>query len=86
MSRMISPKRLDAIRARLARGDILHMQIGIDGGREWWFEAPYQAVPDAAIRFLAFSAAPAIELMELGDCLFPILNNSQSWQAIKGNA
>lgn len=63
-----------AVIARLRAGDRLHMQL-LDGRRVWWFEAPHQVVPEAAVN----AALQSGELREAGDSLFGLPLNSQTW-------
>ncbi len=63
---------------RLERGDVLHMQIR-DGRREWWFECPYQQVKDRDVWDFRLQR----RLVECGDSLFGMRNNSQSWMLAK---
>ncbi|TGP28257.1 hypothetical protein EN875_032395 [Mesorhizobium sp. M2D.F.Ca.ET.232.01.1.1] len=65
---------LDAIRSRLAAGAKLHMQL-VDGQRVWWFEDPWEQIADG----IAERLKAAGEIVELGDSLFGIAGNSQSW-------
>ncbi len=64
----------DVVIARLTAGDKLHMQL-VDGRRIWWFENPRAEVADAVATKLQESG----ELSELGDSLFGLAGNSQSW-------
>lgn len=63
-----------SVKDRLERGDVLRMQIR-DGRREWWFECPYQSVNDDAVNDYLLKA----RLVECGDSLFGMRNNSQTW-------
>ncbi|RVD49509.1 hypothetical protein EN783_34380, partial [Mesorhizobium sp. M2D.F.Ca.ET.140.01.1.1] len=65
---------LDAIRSRLVAGDMLHMQL-VEGQRIWWFEDPWEQIADG----IADRLKAAGEIVELGDSLFGITGNSQSW-------
>lgn len=65
---------------RLRRGDRLYMGLGPQG-RVWWFEAPYEIVPESAIRDLG-----NVEIAEAGDCLFGWRDNSQTWLPINDDA
>lgn len=60
--------------ARLAAGDKLHMQF-VDGRQVWWFESPHQVVPEKIIVQLQAAG----DLCELGDSLFGLAGNSQTW-------
>lgn len=65
-----------AVLSRLRAGDKLHMQI-VDGRREWWFEQPRLDIPDRLVQSLRASGdAPIIEA---GDSLFSLPDNSQTW-------
>ncbi len=64
---------------RLKRGDVLHMAF-VDGKRMWWFDCPYQPVSDIAV----YRAGHEVELVEAGDSLFNLRNNSQTWMAARG--
>jgi hypothetical protein len=65
---------VEAILSRLRAGDKLHMQL-VEGQRVWWFEDPWEPVADA----VADRLISAGEIVELGDSLFGIAGNSQSW-------
>lgn len=61
---------------RLRAGDRLHMQI-VDGKRLYWFEAPFLGVPESI--FLAVLTSGEVGIVEAGDSLFGLRNNSQTW-------
>lgn len=63
-----------AVLSRLVAGDLLHMQF-VDGRRTWWFESPRAEVADTVATKLQESG----DLSELGDSLFGLAGNSQSW-------
>ncbi|TIT43735.1 MAG: hypothetical protein E5W76_05450 [Mesorhizobium sp.] len=65
---------LDGVRSRLGAGDMLHMQL-VDGQRIWWFEDPWEQIADG----IADRLKAAGEIVELGDSLFGLAGNSQSW-------
>ncbi len=65
---------------RLQRGDVVHMQLR-DGVREWWFEQPRLDVDNDTMG-TALLAVP--DLVEFGDSLFKLRNNSQTYQVAKG--
>lgn len=66
----------EAVRIRLAAGDLLRMQF-VEGRRIWWFENPRADVPDAVAQKLHVDG----NVTELGDSLFGLAGNSQSWGA-----
>ncbi|TPL40635.1 hypothetical protein [Mesorhizobium sp. B2-4-6] len=66
--------KLEAVLSRLRAGDKLHMQL-VDGARVWWFEGPWETVPSS----VADRLKAAGDIAELGDSLFGITGNSQSW-------
>ncbi|PWJ93601.1 hypothetical protein C8D77_101280 [Mesorhizobium loti] len=66
-----------AVIARLRAGQKLHMQI-VDGRRQWWFDEPFQDVPDAVVQ--AIRASGEAKIGELGDSLFGLPENSQTWE------
>lgn len=70
---------LDAVRARLAAGDLLHMQF-VEGRHVWWFEDPWEQIADG----VADRLKAAGEIVELGDSLFGLAGNSQSWEVGRG--
>lgn len=61
--------------SRLRNGDALHMQI-ISGRRVWWMESPHLTVPEAAV----MAAINGGHLQEVGDSLFGLPMNSQTWE------
>lgn len=71
--------KLDAVLSRLRAGDKLHMQL-VDGARVWWFEDPWEQVPPP----VADRLKAAGDIVELGDSLFGLAGNSQSWGAGHG--
>ncbi|MGX9145867.1 hypothetical protein [Mesorhizobium sp. 128a] len=68
-----------SVLTRLRAGDKLHMQL-IEGRRVWWFEDPWEQIPDG----VADRLKAAGEIVELGDSLFALANNSQSWEGVRG--
>lgn len=64
---------------RLKRGDVLRMQI-LNGERFFWFENPYQKVSPNAFA----KANHEMSIVETGDSLFGLRNNSQTWMAAIG--
>ncbi|WP_448113139.1 hypothetical protein [Mesorhizobium amorphae] len=52
----------------------------VDGKPFWWFEGPHQEIPEAIIAGLQASGL----LCELGDSLFGLAGNSQSWEVDRG--
>lgn len=66
----------DAVIARLLAGEKLHMQL-IDGRREWWFEQPRMEVSDKLVQ--ALRASGDAPIVEAGDSLFGLPDNSQTW-------
>jgi hypothetical protein len=67
---------IDTILTRLRAGEKLHQQI-VDGRRQWWFDEPFQDVPDAVVA--SIRASGEFELKEAGDSLFGLPENSQTW-------
>jgi hypothetical protein len=65
-----------AVLTRLRAGEKLHQQI-VDGRRQWWFDDPFQDVADAVVTSIRSSGEFA--LVEVGDSLFGLPENSQSW-------
>lgn len=65
---------------RLKRGDVLRMQIH-NGERFFWFENPYQKVTPHAFD----KANLELSIVESGDSLFGLRNNSQTWMAAIGS-
>jgi hypothetical protein len=63
---------MDRIISRLRDGDVLRMEIS-SGLTLWWFEGPYEIVPDEAARRILHL------LQERGDSLFGLSGASQSW-------
>lgn len=83
---------IDAVIARLRRGDTLRHAVSA-GGPLWWFEAPYQQVCPDVVRaiMLRETLPPAlcggqdfVSLVGLGDSLFRHPHESQSWRAVWG--
>ncbi|TJV51097.1 MAG: hypothetical protein E5Y01_16035 [Mesorhizobium sp.] len=70
---------LDAVHARLAAGDMLHMQL-VDGQHVWWFEDPWEQIPAP----IADRLNAGGDIVELGDSLFGLAGNSQSWEVSRG--
>jgi hypothetical protein len=66
----------DAVLSRLRPGERLHQQV-VDGRRQWWFDAPFQDVPDAVVA--SIRASGEFALKEAGDSLFGLPENSQTW-------
>ncbi|MER8616041.1 hypothetical protein NKG99_04170 [Mesorhizobium sp. M1409] len=71
--------RPDLILDRLRLGDMLHQQI-VDGRRQWWFDEPFQDVPDAVVAKIR--AGGEFALVEVGDSLFGLPDNSQTWEMV----
>jgi hypothetical protein len=67
---------------RLRRGDRIYMQLGDAGERQWWFESPLEYIDNDVVS----AARQHVDLMELGDSLFGLRMNSQTWQAVQGSA
>lgn len=59
---------------RLARGDLIHMQIR-GGRRQWWFEEPRADVTDATMQQVLADGSVG----EAFDSLFRLPGNSQTW-------
>lgn len=66
----------DRVLTRLRAGDKLHMQL-VDGRREWWFERPRMDVSDKLVQ--ALRASGEAPIVEGGDSLFGLPDNSQTW-------
>lgn len=67
----------EAVLTRLRAGEKLHQQI-VDGRRQWWFDEPFQDVPDAIV--VKIRAGGEFPLIEVGDSLFGLPDNSQTWE------
>ncbi|RWP82606.1 MAG: hypothetical protein EOR12_31900 [Mesorhizobium sp.] len=67
----------EAVLTRLRAGERLHQQI-VDGRRQWWFDEPFQDVPDAVVAKIR--AGGEFALVEVGDSLFGLPDNSQTWE------
>lgn len=65
-----------AVIERLAKGDSLRLGFS-SGQRRWWFEGPYQAVPEHVVHAAVRDGAVAV--IEAGDSLFGFKGNSQTW-------
>ncbi|RUV19896.1 hypothetical protein [Mesorhizobium sp. M7A.F.Ca.MR.245.00.0.0] len=61
---------------RLAKGDHLHLGFS-SGQRRWWFEGPFQAIPEHVVHAAVRDGAVAV--VEAGDSLFGFKGNSQTW-------
>lgn len=61
---------------RLAKGDNLHLGFS-SGQRRWWFEGPYQVIPEHVVHAAVRDGAVAV--IEAGDSLFGLKGNSQTW-------
>lgn len=60
---------------RLAAGDKIHMQLGEAGRRMWWFDSPHAVVSDKTMQAVQRAGA----VVEAGDSLFGLPQNSQTW-------
>jgi hypothetical protein len=61
---------------RLAKGD--HLRLGFSNGqRRWWFEGPYQVIPEHVVHAAVRDGTVAV--IEAGDSLFGLQGNSQTW-------
>ncbi|MES0168185.1 hypothetical protein NKJ87_19720 [Mesorhizobium sp. M0027] len=69
--------KIETVLGRLRAGERLHQQI-VDGRRQWWFDEPFQDVPDAVV--VAIRAGGEFALKEAGDSLFGLPENSQTWE------
>ncbi|RWB67604.1 hypothetical protein [Mesorhizobium sp.] len=61
---------------RLQKGDHVHLGFA-KGERRWWFESPYQVIPEHV--FYAAVRDGAVAVIEAGDSLFGLKGNSQTW-------
>lgn len=69
-------KLLDRVIKRLKMGDAAYMML-CDGGRKtWWFECPRLEFDDDTMQV----ARSRVNVKELGDSLFGLPDNSQTWK------
>jgi hypothetical protein len=68
--------KIAAVISRLSAGDHLHLGFA-KGSRIWWFEGPYQIVPEHVVHAAVRDGTMAV--VEAGDSLFGLPENSQTW-------